>query len=131
MATNYKVGWVIQGQLLGITHHFASLSNSDLSHIIAEAPLEQAEANYHIIIDHRTLDHAPSSLVELKAGSILGDMPPQLIMIVAPHLNLPLEDDGQTRQFYVPDLNIAAENLLMEAPELDWDHADLNFFPHG
>ena len=93
---------------------------------------------FHIIIDNRKVGmSAPASLSQMKQMVPYMNHPLlRWVVVVKPeHLvlnteDLPIEQEGETRLKNVSSLAEALSYLRHIAGDLQWDQADLAFFPH-
>jgi len=55
----YRVGWLVPGQVMALTHLVPQVTHDDFSHIITliNASVQEAEQPFHMIIDNRIIEN--------------------------------------------------------------------------
>ncbi len=138
---NFKLGWFVPLQIVALTHFHAEVTAEDLGGVIQSGQelLDNVETEFHILIDNRVVDMpAPISLKQMKQMVPYMDHPflGWVVVVKAESLvldtsNLPLEEEGQTRLKNVSTLAEALDFLRKTAPEIQWQQADVTFFPNA
>jgi len=138
----FRAGWLIPQQLLALTHFDPIVTLEDFAQIAQDTntALEQANGNFHLIIDNRIIDE--TNLATLDA--MLQFMPqlnhPNLrwiVMIVPDALtkagativeSMPTQHHAQICLKHVDTLPAATQFLQSVDESIRWNHIDKRFF---
>lgn len=133
---NYKVGWVIPGQVLGLTHFHPIVTAEDIQGVIetTEKLLTSMTRRFHIIIDNRIVKmDSLTTLQQMKqAAPFLANFHLREVVLVVPLDTETLPDpqtDGYVTLTYVRSIEDAIEHLDDVDGFLDVADMDARFFP--
>jgi hypothetical protein len=133
---NYKVGWVIPSQVLGLTHFHPIVTPEDIAGATetAEKLIEAISRRFHIIIDNRIVKmESLTTLQQLKqAAPFLANYNLREVVMVVPldTQTLPeAQSDGYINLTYVRSIEEAIEHLDDLDDFLDVADMDARFFP--
>ncbi len=138
---NYKLDWFIPHKILALTHFHSDVTTEDFMGVIqtGEELLRRINHEFHVIIDNRVVDmSSPVSLSQMK------EMVPYMnhpllrwVVVVKPEKlildtsSLPIEKEGEIQLKNVSSLSEAISYLHKTITDVDWQQADLTFFPNA
>lgn len=138
---NYRVGWVIPGQVGALTHYTPDVTLEDFQDIAHESHdlFETATQPFHVIIDNRIMNMAFLPDLDAIKGSADYMNNPNLrhIVMIKPEgmdgsaNELPSYEDDNATLTYVDNLNDAVSLLKAEDETLDWSVVESDFFPNA
>jgi hypothetical protein len=134
----YRAGWLIEGQILALTHFDPVVTAEDVAQIIAlaTAAIGRAGQAFHMLIDNRIIaDETVASLeMILQAFPLLQHPQLRWIVMVLPEAikdkahTLPAQRHGQIELRYVDSLAQAFVHLQAVGGSIDWEAQDRSFF---
>lgn len=137
-AQTYRVGWVIPGRVLGITHYTSTVGLDEIRTIIAEAGRLAAGAttDFYVILDHRNIANtALAPLHDMKAAApyLNHTWLRQIVLIVPRSIASKVADltdqvDDTLRLTHVATVAAALDYLRQLDATLNWDRAETRFF---
>ena len=137
---NYKLGWFIPNQIAALTHFHANVTTEDFMGVIqtGQALLSHVDDEFHVIIDNRVVEmSALTTLSQMKQMvSYMNHPLLRWVVVVKPEnmtLNtdsLAIEQDGNTLLKNVSSLREAISYLQDTITDVDWQIADMKFFPN-
>lgn len=133
---NYKVGWVIPGQVIGLTHYIPTVTLADVEGVIATTTqlLSTVHRPFHMIIDNRVVSMKQlPDLQDLQSSSpfINHDLLREVVMVVPFEMSeRPAPQHAGNVTLSYTDTIEAAIHHLDEADDLlDVADMDARFFP--
>lgn len=138
---NYRVGWVIPGQIGALTHYTPEVTLEEFQAIGGEASdlFTSATDPFHVIIDNRIMNMAfLPDLDAIKRSASYTDNPNlRYIIMVKPEAmddsvsQLPDYTDDQIILTYVDSLDDAIALLKANDNTLRWHEVEADFFPNA
>ena len=133
---NYKVGWVIPAQVLGLTHFHPIVTAEDIQGVVetAEKLLTGVSRRFNIVIDNRIVKmDTLTTLQQMKqAAPFLANYHLRDVVMVVPLDTESLPEpqtDGYVTLTYVRSIEEAIEHIADADEFLDIADMDARFFP--
>lgn len=138
-APNYKVGWLVPGQLAALTHYHADIRQEDILGVFMESQqlLAKVECPFHLLIDNRLapLDRLYTLAELIKLSPLLQHPYLRYLVVVKPkHLELDAIHAGLQSIGSVSLQNVASvqEGIIFLkrcVADIDVNSIDISFFP--
>jgi hypothetical protein len=136
---NYQLGWYVPNQIAALTHFYPDVTAEDFQGVVraGQELLQHVGNEFHIIIDNRVVAmSSPASLRQMKQMVPYMNHPLlRWVVVVKPeHLeldigSLPVEQAGATQLRNVASLEEAIWHLRQTTTDVQWQQANLTFFP--
>lgn len=134
----YKADWLIEGQVLALTHFEPVVTGEDFMNIAARfnAAVSQVTEPFHLVIDNRILADGPITPLAamLHALSTLNHPHLRWIVVILPEAikeqadQMPVQQHDQIQLRYVDSLATALQHLSAVDSSLKWERQDVDFF---
>lgn len=135
---NYKVGWLIDQQLLALTHFTPAITPEEFQAIVAQtqAYLQSVRQPFHVLIDNRQIGdlNVVDLALMLQAFAALNHGQLRWIVMILPEpikhtaAQRIIQRQGQIQLIYVESLEQALVHLQEVDPTLDLTQQDQEFF---
>lgn len=136
---NYRLGWYVPNQIAALTHFHPDVTAEDVQGVFqgAQKLLQHVSNEFYMIIDNRVVAmSSPVSLRQIKQMAPFMNHPLlRWVVVVKPERlaldtdSLPVEHEGATRLKNVASLEEAINHLQQVTAEVQWQQADVAFFP--
>ena len=134
----YKADWLIDGQVLALTHFDPVVTAEDFASILSDTSnaLESVNREFHVLIDNRIIRDTTVASLDMMLQAFPAMNHPQLrwiVMILPDSIkhqahDMAIQQNGQIQLGYVDSLERAYQHFRRIDDSLNWDAIDSKFF---